>query len=378
MGTGDAVLLMPSAFAPHVGGVEELTLRLAQELPRHGRPTLVLSNRWPRQLPAYEEIEGVDVLRHPMRLRTPQARTWPRYLLSRLLEPSLVKRLRERRVGLVHVQCVSTQADLARRLAKRLRVPLVVTMQGELTMDATGVYQTRAMRRAWHRLLDAADAISGCSQYVLDEARSQHPRLLSSSVAIANGVHANLAPHGRSSPPYVFAVGRLVPQKGFDVLLRALARTRLPHRLLLAGEGPERPALERLCQELGLSKRVTFLGRQSHDQVLERCASAAAFVLPSRHEPQGIVVLEAMSVGTPVLAAAVGGVPETVQHGVNGFLFPNGDEAALAALIEQVLGAEPDQTTVEGLRVAEAHSWPRVTARYLELYELAGCRLASR
>ena len=378
MGTGDAVLLMPSAFAPHVGGVEELTLRLAQELPRHGRPTLVLSNRWPRHLPAHEEIEGVDVLRHPMRLRTPQARTWPHYLLSRLLEPALVKRLRERHVGLVHVQCVSTQADLARRLAKRLRVPLVVTMQGELTMDATGVYQTRAMRRAWRRLLDAADAISGCSQYVLDEARSQHPGLLSSSVAIANGVHANLAPHGRSSPPYVFAVGRLVPQKGFDVLLRALAQTRWPHHLLLAGEGPECAALERLCQELGLSERVTWLGRQSHDQVLERCAAASAFVLPSRHEPQGIVVLEAMSVGTPVLASAVGGVPETVQHGVNGYLFPNGDEAALAALIDQVLSAAPDQTTIAGLRVAEAHTWPHVTARYLELYELAGRRLASR
>lgn len=172
------------------------------------------------------------------------------------------------------------QADLARRLAKRLRVPLVVTMQGELTMDATGVYQTRAMRRAWRRLLDAADAISGCSQYVLDEARSQHPGLLPSSVAIANGVHANLAPRAPSAPPYVFAVGRLVPQKGFDVLLHALAQTRLPHQLVLAGEGPERPALERLCQELGLSERVTLLGRQSHDQVLARCASAAAFVLP--------------------------------------------------------------------------------------------------
>jgi glycogen(starch) synthase len=286
--------------------------------------------------------------------------------------------LRERRVGVVHVQCVSTQADLARRLAKRLRVPLVVTMQGELTMDATGVYQTRAMRRAWRRLLDAADAISGCSQYVLDEARTQHPGLVSSSLAIANGVHANLAPRAHSAPPYVFAVGRLVPQKGFDVLLRALAQTRSPHHLLLAGEGPERPALEQLCQELGLSERVTLLGRQSHDQVLERCASAAAFVLPSRHEPQGIVVLEAMSVGTPVLASAVGGVPETIRHGVNGYLFPNGDDAALAALIERVLGAEHDQTTIAGLRVAEAHRWPHVTARYLELYALAERSLASR
>ena len=378
MGSGNAVLLMPSAFAPHVGGVEELTLRLAQELPRQGRPTLVLTNRWPRHLPSHDEIEGVVVLRHPMRLRTHQIRTWPRYLVSRLLEPALVKRLRGRHVGLVHVQCVSTQADLARRLAKRLKVPLVVTMQGELTMDATGVYETRAMTRAWRRLLDAADAVSGCSQYVLDEARSQHPELLSSSVAIANGVHANVTPHARSSLPYVFAVGRLVPQKGFDVLLRALAQTRLPHHLLLAGDGPERPALEQLCQELGLSARVTLLGRQSHDQVLERCAAAAAFVLPSRHEPQGIVVLEAMAVGTPVLAAAVGGVPETVRHGVNGYLFPNGDETALAALIDKVLGAEPDQTTAAGLRVAEAYGWPHVTARYLRLYELAERRPASR
>ncbi len=286
-------------------------------------------------------------------------------------EEWLLRALRRRRVSLVHVQCVSNQAYLAHRLARRLGVPLVVTLQGELTMDATGIYQTPAMMRAWHALLDAADAVSGCSQYVVDEARAAHPSLRSDAVAIANGVHTSASIEPQTAEPYLFAVGRHVPQKGFDVLLQALARSRRPHRLVLGGDGEMRPELERLARDLGLGDRMQFLGALPHEEVLAWCAGAQAFVLPSRHEPQGIVVLEAMSVGTLVLAADVGGVAEMVRPGDTGFLFTGGDPASLADLLDETVGREYPDVIARARRSADAHSWAAVTARYQDLYRQA-------
>ena len=178
--TTGPVLLVPSAFHPHQGGVEELTLRLAQELANTGPAPLVLTNRWPRDFPTTDTVEGIEVRRHPMR-PGPGKGLRGRVLVqeARLREDRLMKQLRRRQVSLVHVQCVSNQAYLAQRIARSLGVPLVVTLQGELSMDATGIYQTPAMMQAWHALLDAAHAVSGCSQYVVDEARAAQPSLRS-------------------------------------------------------------------------------------------------------------------------------------------------------------------------------------------------------
>ena len=286
---------------------------------------------------------------------------------SRWRERSLLRQLSN--VDLVHVQCVSTQAYLAEKIAKALRVPLVVTMQGELTMDATGIYKTEGMQQAWRSILDAADAVSGCSQYVIDEARAHHPSLREDAFSIANGVHNPNTVDPRSfEHPYLFAVGRHVPQKGFDLLLEALSRTRYPHRLVLGGDGTEHQALRDLALRLGIADRVTFTGALPHAEVLSWCAGAEAFVLPSRHEPQGIVVLEAMSVGAPVIAAAVGGVPEMVQDGVTGQLFAGSDADGLARALDKHVGHSQQQVVENAKRLAHEHSWSRVTDRYERLY----------
>lgn len=364
---------MPSAFHPHTGGVEELTLRLAQQLSTRESAPLILTNRWPRSLPAVETVDGVEVVRHPMRPGPGQGLKGRATVAeARAREVLLLRHLKQRQVSLVHVQCVSNQAYLARRISRELDTPLVVTLQGELTMDATGIYRTPAMMSAWHGLLDEADAVSGCSQYVVDEARAAHPSLRADAVAIANGVHsAGRVEPKEGQPPYVFAVGRHVPQKGFDVLLEALARMARPLRLVLGGDGEMRPQLEALTRELGLKDRVRFTGALPHSEVLSWCAGAAAFVLPSRHEPQGIVVLEAMSVGTLVLAADVGGVSEMVRDGGNGFLFPGGDAQALAALLDAHVGGAHDAVVDAARQTAQAHSWAAVTDRYASLYESA-------
>ena len=134
---------------------------------------------------------------------------------------------------------------------------------------------------------------------------------------------------------FVF-VGRLTTQKGLPVALEAL-REVSDAQLVLVGDGPERDRLRQLAGSLGVTRRVSFAGALPRDGVLRRLAGARAALLPSLWENLPHAAVEALSVGTPVVATTVGGVPEVVHDGVNGLLVPPGDAAALAAAMRRVV-----------------------------------------
>jgi glycosyltransferase involved in cell wall biosynthesis len=140
---------------------------------------------------------------------------------------------------------------------------------------------------------------------------------------------------------YLLFVGRLRIRKGVEVLLEALRE--LPGaRLLIAGDGEHRAALERRA---GAS--TVFLGRCGAAQVRELLRGAAALVVPSIYEGMPLVVLEAMEAGVPVVASRVSGIPEVVEGGVTGWLVPPEDPEALAAALAQVLG-DPEEARRRG------------------------------
>jgi len=145
--------------------------------------------------------------------------------------------------------------------------------------------------------------------------------------------------------------GRLGPQKAVGVLLDALVHAGVS--LVIAGDGPERSALERRALELGLDTRVRFFGSVPRETVLRLFRAADASVLPSAWENFPHTVVEALAVGCPVIATAVGGVPEVVRDGENGLLVPPGDAAALAIALERFFGDVPLR---ERLRGAAARS----------------------
>jgi glycosyltransferase involved in cell wall biosynthesis len=128
--------------------------------------------------------------------------------------------------------------------------------------------------------------------------------------------------------------GRLGPQKALEIALEAVASV-ADVTLVLAGDGPERAALEARAIELGLEGRARFLGSVSREQVLRLFRAADASVLSSAWENFPHTVVEALAVGCPVIATAVGGVPEVVRDGENGLLVPPGDASALAGAIRR-------------------------------------------
>jgi len=155
----------------------------------------------------------------------------------------------------------------------------------------------------------------------------------------------------------VFA-GRLGPQKALDVALDALVE--VPGvDLVVAGDGPKRPALERRVAELGLNGRVRFLGSVSRETVLRLFRASDGSVLPSRWENFPHTIVEALAVGCPVIATEVGGVPEVVVDGENGLLVPAGDVQALAAAIARFFSDD-------GLRERLAGNAARSVAEYSE------------
>jgi glycosyltransferase involved in cell wall biosynthesis len=140
--------------------------------------------------------------------------------------------------------------------------------------------------------------------------------------------------------PVLLAMGRLHGNKDFATLIRAVARLPDHVHLALAGEGPERAALEALARDLAVARRVAFLGwREDVGALLAACTM---LVVPSRIEPLGNVVLEGFSSMRPVVATAADGPRELIEHGRNGIVVPIGDDVSLAAAIMDLL-AHPDR-----------------------------------
>jgi glycosyltransferase involved in cell wall biosynthesis len=162
---------------------------------------------------------------------------------------------------------------------------------------------------------------------------------------------------GLDGPTLAFA-GRLGPQKALGVALEAVAE--VPSMsLVIAGDGPDRGALEARARDLGVDERTRFLGSVSRDVVLRLFRAADATVLSSSWENLPHTVLEALAVGSPVIATAVGGVPEVVRDGENGLLVPPNDADALAAALRRLL--EDDE-----LRRRLADAAPGSVAGYTE------------
>ena len=190
-----------------------------------------------------------------------------------------------------------------------------------------------------------------------------------SAAPVANGEIAD-----RPCAPLVLALGRLHPNKGFDLLLDALALAPGIH-LWLAGDGPLRADLERRATRLGLADRVRFLGWRDDAPAL--MARADLLVCPSLHEPLGNVVIEAWAAGLPVVATASDGPAALIRDGDNGVLVPlpgrpAGGAAALARAIED-LAADPERRAAiaaAGRRAYEAEfTEAAVVAQYRALFD---------
>lgn len=263
-------------------------------------------------------------------------------------------------VDLVHAHVSLPAGVIARRLSREFGLPYVLT-------EHMGPFPFPALQRPGGRLHPALAPVFADAAAVL----AVSPRLAADVRGHGlrcDGVMPNVVDERRFPPlpppdgPWtLLALASLLPIKGLDLLLRAWARrgpALAAARLRIAGDGPERAALQALARALGLEGQVEWLGGLHPGQVPQALVGAHALVLPSRHETFGVVLAEALMAGRPVLATRCGG-PEAVVGADDGLLVPVEDVDALAAGLDGLPGfaAGHPERQPQALRVRAQARW---------------------
>jgi glycosyltransferase involved in cell wall biosynthesis len=320
-----------------LGGAEMALLMLIENLDATWRPTLLVDDDPGSQpLAGRAEALGAEVRRvAPMPLGLAGAR---RGL-------SLARMLRRERPAVFHAHLSwPLAAKWALAAAVLARRPAVATIQliPEFELEPSSRRQLRA-------LASRVDRYIAVSRDVREELIERFGWPAGKIVVGYNAVEvtrfggdvpAGLREQigGRAKRPLVLTSARLDEQKGHPVLLRAAAE--LPGvDFVLAGEGPERPALEALAAKLGITDRVRFLGYRS--DIADLLAACDVFALPSLYEGSSLAVLEAMAAERPVISSAIGGTDELIDDGQDGLLVPPGDVKRLVSALRQLLEDQP-------------------------------------
>jgi 1,2-diacylglycerol 3-alpha-glucosyltransferase len=397
------ILMISDVYFPRVNGVSTSIRTFSRELTDKGHEvTLIAPDYGP--LPASRdpqilqrptdapidqsdlESEGFEIIRIP-------SRNLPVDPEDRILRPSRIRRHRERltRRGfdLVHIQTPFVAHYVGLGLSRRLGVPVVESYHTyfEQYLDKYVTFLPPSWLRLAARRFSAAqctdvDALVVPSRAMLSVLEYYGVRTPAS--VIPTGIDLGQFARGDGGRfrslygipperPVLVHIGRLGFEKNIDFLLRALVRVKreIPDVLLvIAGEGPARGRLETLTTELGLRDNLLFVGYLSRDGALEDCYCAGdAFVFASRTETQGLVLLEAMALGIPVVSTAVMGTKEVLEGG-QGSLIAAEDEADFASKAVRLLADDELRATLATQARAHARSWsaPVLADRMLDFY----------
>ncbi|MBI3894345.1 MAG: glycosyltransferase family 4 protein [Acidobacteria bacterium] len=373
------LLMWPNFFFPKTGGVATVVYNLAHQLRYYDIHTSVVTETF-RDAPAMERGSwGGAVFRIPFMV--PEAELGD--AANRYMSP-LRRIIVDESIDLVHVHLLDIQGYYANVLLKEVKIPLVVSIHGS---DIFHFHRkNRFLQEQAISLLEKAQLVISCSaalaqelEAIMADARASNPNI----AVIPNGINISCLSYAVESaarprpggPIRVLGIGRLDWVKGFDILVQAVylikeERTIPKLAVQIVGDGEEREPLQRMVQELGLVDCIGFNGECPNDLIPRFLQTADMLVVPSRTEGFGIVVLEGMCAGLPIVASATGGIPEIITHGRHGWLVPPENPRALA---EALLSAIRDRArwpdyAMQNRNDVRRYDWRHISARYAKTY----------
>ena len=335
---------------PTYGGSGVVATELGLELAMRGHEVHFISYAMPIRLSGTSErifFHEVEVTAYPLFDHPP-------YTLA--LATKMAEVAEEASLDLLHVHYAiphSVSALLARMMTAPRRLPFITTLHGT---DITLVGNDRSYLPIVRFSIEQSDGVTAISDYLRDRTIKEF-EIKRPIEVIPNFVNCDLykrsddaAARARWAPegePILMHLSNFRPVKRVtDVVeIFALVREKIPAKLVLMGDGPDRGAAEYIVRKKRLSKDVFFLGKQ--DRVQEKLGLADLFLLPSDSESFGLAALEAMACQVPVVATDVGGLPEVVTHGVDGYLFEPRDVASGAKYALDIL-TRPDRGRMMG------------------------------
>lgn len=359
---------------PVYGGSGVVATELGIELARRGHEVHFITYAQPFRLPYFVEnifYHEVEVPSYPLFEHPPY-----NLALSVFMHNVTVKY----GLDLMHAHYAvphATSAWIAKEMLNRPDFRIVTTLHGT---DITLIGQDPAFRDITEFSIQKSDGITAVSDYLRCETIKHFNVAPERIRTIPNFV--DLARYDRDAYPchrakfsvegekIITHISNFRPVKRVDDVVRIFRRIadRMPARLLLVGDGPERVKAQQIADSEGVMDRVIFLGKQT--SVAELLACSDLFLLPSENEAFGLVALEAMACGVPVIATRIGGIPEVVTDGEAGYLAAVGDVESMAAAGFEVL-SDPDRwklTSAAARQAAERYSAERVVPEYEAYY----------
>ncbi len=365
------ILLVTGIFPPDIGGPATYIPEIAKALLERGHEVHVVTTSEPEWLDLDQTEHPFPVYR--MNRRVPLA--WRSFYFTRTIFHHA------RKADVVLANGVLVEAAVASFLARK---PMVLKIVGDPTWeraknrgwitDTFETFQNRhygltieALKKLTTFAACRAEKIIVPSLYLSDWVRRWGiPR--DKIVVIYNSVQpldlVDPAPVPLTSSVKLVTACRLVSWKRVDSIIRAIGHTD-EVGLLICGDGPQKNKLEQLATDLGLTDRIHFAGQQNRTETLALMAGCDIFVLNSTYEGLSHVILEAMSLGLPVIATSVGGNPELVKHGETGILIKSGDPEALrSAILQLIRSPEILQAMREKTKLAvKTFSFPKMVEK---------------
>lgn len=305
------------------------------ELRRRGVEVVILSRRQP-----------VETLRH--RVVTDNGLE----ALAYYDESQFASVLSDFRPQLIHAHFATEPTELARKYSAMLGIPYSLTAHGY------DVYRRppKDFAERCHQASAVITVSDANARYMTDQLGASEGNLSVIPCGVDTAVFKPDSAHGNHDPLLV-CVARMRPVKNLPMLLQACAILReqsINFRCVVLGDGADRPMLEEMRASLGLDSTVQFEGLASQEEVREWWRQASVGMLTSLSEGMPVSLMEAMSCGVPVVAPTVGGIPEMIKQGVNGFTIPINDAPALASSIRHILADQSiaSQMSVEARKIA--------------------------
>ncbi|MBS3900571.1 MAG: DUF1957 domain-containing protein [Dethiobacter sp.] len=383
------VLMLSWEYPPEImGGLARHVEDLSQTLAKQGQPVAVLTSRTGTTAP-YEQSGGVYVYRlAPYQKAGEEIDFYDWVMQLNLLFFNLAQQIvSANNTMILHAHDWLVGAS-ALELKRYLQLPLVVTIHSTEFGRNGGLFTDlqRKIHAQEQKLAEGADQLICCSNFMAHEVSRLFSVPLSKISVIQNGVMPEKVVarrlQGEERRKYaddkeaiIYFVGRLVREKGVEVLMRALISV-LPvfpnTKTVISGKGPMLELLRRLATEHDVADKVLFTGFVTDEERNRLLATADITVLPSLYEPFGIVALEAMAAAAPLIVSDVGGLGEVVRHGSDGLKFPPGNHLALSAAINTLL-ADPllrERLGRQGKERADtAYSWQALAKQTNQIYK---------
>ena len=373
-------------FPPRVvGGIARHCEGLAKALVQQNHQVNLFTLDFPGS-PNYEEMDGVKVYRASTELGHPNFLTWV-LLFNHFLTKRMADVVHSVDFDVMHVHdWLAAFSGIS--FKHYLKKPMVLTVHSTEIGRAQGLHSPDSFSIngiEWWATYEA-DRVIVCSQSMKNEICGHFNLPWDKVDVIPNAIDATKyqtsVDRGSVRQRYgvgygeklVLCVGRLVPQKGIEYFIRAIPNIakRYPEaKFVIVGEGWSRDILEAEARASGQNRKIQFTGFASDKEVINLMTSADVLVVPSVYEPFGIVALEGMATGVPVIASQVGGLSEVIEHDRTGlFVFPRSSES-IAWGIDRVL-SDPDHakwlTENAKEKLHKAYSWEAVAMKTVEVY----------